>query len=286
MLLFDDVSTSGYHSKDFNMPASYKWLATSVKMLAKLHAASIIVEEKLSKKLGRTVRIDAEYPNAMIENLFKGTVTQSMPRSLCGFILSEANQFQSSLSQDSLKEKVEAICAKIHEHMKSDKIRNVLNHGDLWGANIMYKEDHDTGAASAYFIDFQMIRYAPPSLDLMFLIFVNADRSTRQEHQADMIQLYHKELTEILTSYKIGICKAFSLDELVASCEEVKPIIVCMSLMYSRFLLMSKEQRQKVINPSRASDKKEQITSNAEGPLISRIRGLMEDLLHICEEMT
>nr|CAH7730990.1 unnamed protein product [Callosobruchus chinensis] len=291
MLLFDDVSISGYHSGDFNVPVSYKWLATTVKMLAKLHATSIIFEEKLSKKHGRTVRIDTEYPDAVLESIFRDSedkrgAEQDMTCSICDFISSEADHYQSSLNQNSLIERVKAICANIHKHVtKSDKIRNVLSHGDLWGANIMYKEDDDSGAASAYFIDFQMIRYVPPSLDLMFLIFVNADRTTRLEHLTDMIKLYHQELTQILSSYSIDISRAFSLDELVESCEEVKAIVICMSLMYSRFHSLSKEQRQELLSHKKRPEKNMEKTS-PQGPLIIRSRGLLQDLLHMFENKT
>nr|CAI5839298.1 unnamed protein product [Callosobruchus analis] len=290
ILLFDDLSISEYGSVDFNIPVTLNWLATSVKVLAKFHATSIIFEEKLGKKLGRTVRIDTEYPGAVQESIFKETgeekgLRPDMIRSVHGFILSEADAFETSLDDDTLKQRVEAVCSTIPRYVKkSDKIRNVLNHGDLWGANIMYKEDSHTGTASAYFIDFQMLRYAPPSLDIMFLIFVNADRYTRLEHLNDLIELYYNELTQILSCYSIDMDTVFSLDDLLKSCEEVEAIIICISLIYSRFLLMSKEQRQKLVSRTRSSNNKEDDTPGSEttpvqGPVVNRIRGLLQDLV-------
>nr|CAI5827975.1 unnamed protein product [Callosobruchus analis] len=281
MLLFDDLSIRGYDSVDFNKPVTLKWLATSVKVLAKFHAASIIFEEKLGKKLGRTVRIDTEYPDAVRESMFEETeegkgLRPDMIRNVLGFISSEADTFQTSLDDGTLKQRVEVICSTIPRYVKkSDKIRNVLNHGDLWGA---------------YIVDFQMLRYAPPSLDIMFLVFLNADRCKRLEHLTDLIELYYKELTQILCSYGIDMDVVFSLDDLVKSCEEVEAIIICISLMYSRFLLLSKEQRQELLSSTGSNNKEEDPPglemTRVQGPVMSRIRGLLQDLVKICEKMT
>ncbi|CAH2013109.1 unnamed protein product [Acanthoscelides obtectus] len=175
MIVFEDISIDGYSSWNYHVSVSYKWLVTTIKLLAKLHGASIVLEEKLSKKFGRIVRLDEEFPEltceaAFIENVEYKPFRDCYKRSVYEYLLSKFPEVSRVIQMDNLKEKVKTACDGMYEVVKqSEKIRNVLNHGDMWGANIMYKEDQDTGAPSAYLIDFQITRYCPPSLDLMFL---------------------------------------------------------------------------------------------------------------------
>nr|CAI5843019.1 unnamed protein product [Callosobruchus analis] len=105
MLIFEDISVDGYNSWDYQIPVSYNWLATTIKLLAKLHASSIIFEEKVGDKLGRTVRLDEEYPDDVREAAFVANEAYKEyqdcnRRSIYGYLLSQQQRqplYKSSL---------------------------------------------------------------------------------------------------------------------------------------------------------------------------------------------
>ncbi|KAG5885370.1 hypothetical protein JTB14_023758 [Gonioctena quinquepunctata] len=61
VLVLEDVSILHYTSSDIFTSASYEWLSMASKQLAKFHACSILLEEKMSVIQGETFGLDQEY---------------------------------------------------------------------------------------------------------------------------------------------------------------------------------------------------------------------------------
>ncbi|VEN40818.1 unnamed protein product [Callosobruchus maculatus] len=298
MLIFEDISVEGYNPWDFHIPVSYNWLSATVRKLAKLHAMSIIFEERLSEKMGRTVRLDEEYPEGVREasphdddgEKYK-PLRDACRVCISEYCLSKFPEVPKKLQMDVLKEKISNACDMMGKvKLKSDKIRNVLNHGDLWGANIMYREDKDTGSSSTYLIDFQMTRYCPPSVDLMFLLYTNTDRATRLKHLKGLIELYYKELTQICRYYDCNIECIFKFDQLMESCREIEPAAICVAIRYCQIMLMPKQFKKELLSDNERSraffsgDRSRELEKVwSYEPLQTRIGGLIEDIVQIYE---
>ncbi|VEN53268.1 unnamed protein product [Callosobruchus maculatus] len=294
MLIFDDISMDGYKPWDYQVPVSYRWLDTAIKLLAKLHASSIILEEKLGAKLGKTVRLDEEYPDDVREAAFVSKeeyreIEQCNKRSIYGYLPSKFPDVPKRINMNKLREKVKVAYDRIFDIVKkSEKIRNVLSHGDMWGGNIMYKEDKTTNVSSAYLIDFQLIRYCPPSLDLMFLLYTNTARATRVKYMKELIILYYKELDQILGSYDIDLGNIFTFDQLMESCKEVEPSIICISLIYGPLLQFPPQQRRYIQNDKERGTKYFKVDNSPEPEKAwdhehfkIRMEELIEDIIRI-----
>ncbi|CAH2005651.1 unnamed protein product [Acanthoscelides obtectus] len=138
-LLFEDLSVDGYSSWNFHIPVSYNWLETTVKKLAKLHAMSIIFEEKLSEKTGKIVRLDEEFSEGVAEAAFLDredirSFRESYKKCVGEYILPRCLGESEGGRLDTLKEKIYEASDRIYVLVqKSDKIRNVYSHGDMWG---------------------------------------------------------------------------------------------------------------------------------------------------------
>ena len=68
---------------------------------------------------------------------------------------------------------------------------NVICHGDLWRSNIMFD---DCSPPSCILVDFQMLRYASPSLDIAQLLYVHADPECRRRFELSLLQYYYSAL--------------------------------------------------------------------------------------------
>ena len=71
---------------------------------------------------------------------------------------------------------------------------NVVTHGDLWASNILLSAD----ATSMRFVDFQQSRYSSPALDVSSVLFLCMDEPMRTDHAQDLINVYHKSLSDFL----------------------------------------------------------------------------------------
>lgn len=74
----------------------------------------------------------------------------------------------------------------------------VLNHGDSWLNNIMFKIDENGKSVDMKYIDFQISFWGSPSNDLGYLFASSIKDDVKVEHFDDMIVYYHEELTGAL----------------------------------------------------------------------------------------
>jgi hypothetical protein len=78
----------------------------------------------------------------------------------------------------------------------------VMNHGDPWLNNVMFKSDADGKSTECKLIDFQMPFWAGPSFDLMYFLFSSVHDDIKVDHFDDFIEFYHAELSSGLS--KLG----------------------------------------------------------------------------------
>ncbi|XP_023314659.1 uncharacterized protein LOC106654071 [Trichogramma pretiosum] len=97
--------------------------------------------------------------------------------------------------------------------------RNVICHGDLWRGNIMFKDDDDEQRPKCLLVDFQMLRYGPPSLDLAMLLHVHSPRSFREAHEPHLLRHYYAKLSEYFRDGSGGSELGFGYDELARDYE-------------------------------------------------------------------
>ncbi|KAJ0172023.1 hypothetical protein K1T71_011996 [Dendrolimus kikuchii] len=69
----------------------------------------------------------------------------------------------------------------------------VICHGDCWTNNFLFRYV-DGEIAEMYLVDFQLVRYASPALDLVYIIYLCMDRQQRSEHQTSLLEYYSDEL--------------------------------------------------------------------------------------------
>uniref|UniRef100_A0A3F2YQ50 CHK domain-containing protein n=1 Tax=Anopheles albimanus TaxID=7167 RepID=A0A3F2YQ50_ANOAL len=83
----------------------------------------------------------------------------------------------------------------------------VLNHGDLWSSNMMFR--YDTGdsndAREVMFVDYQLSNYASPGLDLAYFLFTSARQDVRDHRIPELSYRYHRSLLDGLTIQYNGV---------------------------------------------------------------------------------
>lgn len=75
---------------------------------------------------------------------------------------------------------------------------HVLNHGDLWINNMMFKSDDDGTPLDVSMIDFQGPFWGTPTVDLMYFIISSVADDIKIKHFDDLIAHYHEQLTVAL----------------------------------------------------------------------------------------
>uniref|UniRef100_A0A182TAV2 CHK domain-containing protein n=1 Tax=Anopheles maculatus TaxID=74869 RepID=A0A182TAV2_9DIPT len=85
--------------------------------------------------------------------------------------------------------------------LEEDVTYRVLNHGDLWGNNMMFRYDDPTGGDDArvrdvMFVDYQLSNYGSPGHDLVYSLYNCPQFEVRETRIKELLELYHRSLCE------------------------------------------------------------------------------------------
>ncbi|ETN66691.1 Juvenile hormone-inducible protein [Anopheles darlingi] len=83
------------------------------------------------------------------------------------------------------------------------KVR-VLNHGDLWSNNMMFRYDAAGTVLETMFVDYQLSSYGSPGIDLVYSLYNCPRFDVRRNRLDELIQLYHRSLSEVLKRGNYG----------------------------------------------------------------------------------
>lgn len=101
--------------------------------------------------------------------------------------------------------------------------RNVLTHQDLWTSNIMFHQPTQSSSSThAKLIDFQCMRYLPPSADVMLLLHLTTRRSHRETNFPEYLKFYYAHLSRQLFGYGLDATNLIRFEDLQASCKTLR----------------------------------------------------------------
>ncbi|XP_065172252.1 LOW QUALITY PROTEIN: uncharacterized protein [Atheta coriaria] len=119
-----------------------------------------------------------------------------------------------------LPAKIIASCDSVLDVLNDDNPwRKVLCQGDLWGFNLLFKQNSESGEILAKVIDFQLCRYAPPAHDVTMLLHMATVSSQRKRSLNKFYNHYYQSLKTELTSLGLDIDRILPLDEYEDTCK-------------------------------------------------------------------
>ncbi|XP_025985839.1 uncharacterized protein LOC105200846 [Solenopsis invicta] len=74
----------------------------------------------------------------------------------------------------------------------------VVNHGDSWTNNMLFKYDQEKNPYDLRFVDLQICRYASPVLDLLYVFFCCCTQETRSKYYEQLIDEYYEKLSNTI----------------------------------------------------------------------------------------
>lgn len=77
---------------------------------------------------------------------------------------------------------------------------NVINHGDMWSNNAMFRYD-SVSLLDAILVDFQCGYFASPALDILNIIFTSSSKALRAHDWDEIVIHYHTELVSLLNKF-------------------------------------------------------------------------------------
>lgn len=195
-LILQDMKEEGYIMCDKYDRLDYAHCDLVVTTLAKFHAASVACyhdDPELIRTLGEEnmwVEGDPHFETQM-KPWFQVAV-----KTVAGIA---AKMDGCQAAAEYLSNKVECIADSVLKMVEPKATGlNVLNHGDLWSNNMLFKHNDDEEVVDVKFIDFQILRYGSPALDLIYFLWTSSREEVREMRLEDLYHIYLETLNNTL----------------------------------------------------------------------------------------
>ncbi|KAH8294590.1 hypothetical protein KR018_000017 [Drosophila ironensis] len=194
-VLMNDLSQQGYKNINRLNCLDFEQAKFALKKLAQYHAASAMM-----------VQVYGPFPDLFLygmmgnnKELIKGFLEQMLGPFRTAF-LANLHRFKNG---EKFRSKLEAALAQLTSHFvdlgEIDYSEfNVLNHGDCWMNNLLFKHDSNGKLEDMVFVDFQNPKFGTPIMDLLYFIITSVHIDYKLDQFDFFIRHYHDELTKHL----------------------------------------------------------------------------------------
>ncbi|CAL7943960.1 unnamed protein product [Xylocopa violacea] len=237
VLIMENLKKKGYVLKNRQKGLQFEYCRLAIERIAKMHAGSLAIFEE-----------DPQLIESFNEG---GMVSQKSVEGLSQFAKSSLTRVSDQIQQwpyewcASVAKKLVKLGATLREALNNlydcdaDEIR-VLNHGDCWINNILFKENEKGQPIDLLMIDYQLALYTSPAIDLLHFLYVCPECDIKCDKDDYFVKLYLDTLKETMES--IG-CKRKppTMEQLKAAMYKRRVYAVLVGLVFSLRMLADKE---------------------------------------------
>ncbi|TDG39970.1 hypothetical protein AWZ03_013609 [Drosophila navojoa] len=196
-IVFDDLTQYGYKLANRQSGLNEEHCVVILQKLGKFHASSMVLVEK---------------EPSVREHFSSGMLDENYIRTNERFISFMTLQLRTLANVVAKWAGYEQLAEKLHRHCDNIKENlvltgravpgeiTVLNHGDLWVNNFMYKyhDELPTKPIDAIFVDFQNSFFGSPGCDINFFLNSSVQLDVLMHRREFLIQTYYASLRESL----------------------------------------------------------------------------------------
>ncbi|KAH8368737.1 hypothetical protein KR084_010146, partial [Drosophila pseudotakahashii] len=196
-IVFDDLTQYGYKLASRQSGLNEEHCVVILKKLGKFHASSMVMAEKEPS-------VREHFTTGMLDENYIRT-NERFINFMCLQCRTLADMVAKWPGYELLAEKLHLHCDNIKENLVTTGRTlpgeiTVLNHGDLWVNNFMYKYDDEqpTKPIDAIFVDFQNSFFGSPGCDINFFLNSSVQLDVLIHRREFLIQTYYESLRDSL----------------------------------------------------------------------------------------
>lgn len=207
-LIMEDLAPLGFRMANRQLGLDLNHTMLAIRALAKFHASSVALCEKEPKH----------------KNLYRrGLYNPDLPEELRTFYAKSATAIANEVEHwpelgPRYARKIRSIIPTLYEkglkavERKDDEF-NVINHGDCWVNNMLFRYDENSKPIGHIFVDFQLCIYSSPAIDLLYFLSTSPSEHVYDNHLEEVKEEYLRTLTLTMQQLK---CKTSppTMDEL------------------------------------------------------------------------
>uniref|UniRef100_A0A1B6EBX7 CHK kinase-like domain-containing protein n=2 Tax=Clastoptera arizonana TaxID=38151 RepID=A0A1B6EBX7_9HEMI len=220
-IVLEDLKEKGYVLCDRLNRLDFDHCNIFMKIIGKFHAASFYIQEsqpELFKNENITTKIDfTSNPHPEVKDYFYNSFKcfQSALEEWHGF---EQTAIFIENNLDKLWNKM------VEVHSKKKHIA-LLNHGDAWSANMLFKHDENGKVVDVKLIDLQIYKIVSPALDLITFLLTSTQEEVRKHRLSELYDSYLHSFNSLLKN--VGCDFQFTSETLHDELEYLSCVYFC-----------------------------------------------------------
>ncbi|KAK0178832.1 hypothetical protein PV327_007680 [Microctonus hyperodae] len=236
LIVMNNLAVEGFKNKDCKQGFSHSHMLMMIEVLAKFHAGSVALNEQQPGIFSDLNRYDLTENTP--KNIFKNI--EFCTRAV-GKVVGELSDEKCSNAAPKFEKLAQKISHRLINFTKYSKDEFcVLNRGDCWINNIMFRENGNGEPIDVRLIDFQISVWSSPAIDLLFLLSVCPELNIKCEQDDFFIDRYLTILRETMQRLN---CKKKSptVDELKNSLYKRRSFAVKSGIIFYSKLVAGKD---------------------------------------------
>ncbi|CAG9810442.1 unnamed protein product [Chironomus riparius] len=234
IIVLDDLKAEGFEVLDRKVGVNLDQAKAVMKTLAKFHAAGAVRYQKdgmIKSILDRNLSVP-RFPK-------DGPLGKACKKFFDAFFdgVKDLNVSDSCVGKIARWDPTELLDASFRGCIPMKSGFTVLNHGDDWINNMMFKLDEDGNTVDFRLLDFQMSFWGSPVADLFYFLMSSVKDDVKVAHFDEIIAYYHEQLVEALEKLKYDK-HIPTLEELKEEMMEKKELGMKLSNLHHHLLIL------------------------------------------------
>ncbi|KYN33976.1 hypothetical protein ALC56_11790 [Trachymyrmex septentrionalis] len=214
IIALENVNEQGYYSWPYRYDPPVEYTLAAMRELGRFHGKGYVMKEMQREKFFNIA--------AQIQEVRYTNKTENIYKFACNIKTSRVVEYLRSQDHDAVFcDKMEALLSNAFEEVMIKTVQPLeplatLCHGDFTLDNILFKTEDDNGQHLPILIDFALIRYSTPVIDLSTYLHLCCSNEIRKEKFFDFIQAYHDSLKEYLLNTGVQDIEKYSYNALLS----------------------------------------------------------------------
>ncbi|CAH1179022.1 unnamed protein product [Phaedon cochleariae] len=243
VLLLENLHTSGYQNMQRHEGFDFDAAKTILKDLAHFHAVPVAMKLLEPELFQETIKkiCDIKPPPPAKKPEGKPDGPPALAKEVLVAILEEDEKCVPAIpSFLEILEEQRSISFEEMLNMKQREPFATMAHMDMWLNNTMQKLDHKNRPIKNKFVDFQVLSYASPAIDLLFLLITSVQTSVLETHFDYLLEYYHDNFTKVLRELGCDLAP-FSYENFLEEVKAVIPVSIVHGSSFSLIIVFGKK---------------------------------------------
>jgi hypothetical protein len=209
-IIMEDLTLAGFKSLDKHEIPDFQHSRRLFIELGHFHATSIAFKHRKADVFEKFRKLHDITKDISAESVINPMIQYNLERAMDTLLPHEEYKKEKlvGLKESMIRTLFECTSGEAAEPL------SVINHGDCWISNTLYKYENGTPVKVAL-IDWQVSRYSSPALDILHYIFTSTDREFRKQHYDTLLQIYYKSFREQIERFNLDPVNLFPFTSLL-----------------------------------------------------------------------